>query len=81
MQKIIKALAQSNITPKEIKDQAKRAFAKERLSINTRLTRVKKRLDDYHLQRVIGKGAFGEVRLAKCKETGMKMVIQIRLWR
>lgn len=63
------ALATSKISTKEVKDQAQRAYAQERLSVNTRLSRTKKNLSDYHLLRMIGKGAFGQVRLARCKET------------
>ena len=37
----------------------------------TRLQRIKDRLSNYELLGMIGKGAFGDVRLARMKDTGI----------
>jgi hypothetical protein len=36
------------------------------------------KLEDYELLDMIGKGAFGEVRLARCKGTGIYKLIQVK---
>ena len=41
-----------------------------------RLLRVKQRLQDFELLELIGRGAFGEVRLARCKATGEIVAIK-----
>jgi serine/threonine protein kinase len=38
--------------------------------------RVKQKLDDYELLDLIGRGAFGEVRLGRRKTTGRHLLIQ-----
>jgi serine/threonine kinase 38 len=73
-QKIMKALAQAPLPESEKKHVAERALTRE--ASNTRLMRVKQRLEDYELLEMIGKGAFGEVRLARCKATGEIVAIK-----
>lgn len=73
-QKIMKALAQAPLPEAEKKHVAERALTRE--ASNTRLMRVKQRLEDYELLEMIGRGAFGEVRLARCKATGEIVAIK-----
>ena len=65
----MKALAQAPIPQSQKKAVAEKAFSKE--ASQTRLLRLRDRLSNYELMEMIGKGAFGDVRLAKTKETSI----------
>ena len=48
-------------------------------SMRLRSMRRKMRLSDFEMLRIIGRGAFGEVRLVKYKETGEVFAMKIML--
>lgn len=73
----MKALSQMPLPESEKKAVAEKALARESSCI--RLQRIKMKLEDYELLDMIGKGAFGEVRLARCKGTGIYNLTQAKL--
>lgn len=70
----MKALEQAPLPDAQKRSVAERALSRE--ASNTRLLRVRQRLEDYELLEIIGRGAFGEVRLSRCKATGEVVAIK-----
>jgi serine/threonine kinase 38 len=66
--RVMKALAQVPLPTTQKKAVAKQVLARE--ASQTRLLRIKDRLANYELLGMIGKGAFGDVRLARVRESG-----------
>ena len=64
-QKVMKALAQVPLPQAQKQAVVQKAFIQE--ASQTRMLRIKDRLTNYELMGMIGKGAFGDVRLAKLK--------------
>lgn len=67
-ERIMKALADAPIPQAQKKSVAKKALEKETSEI--RLLRARDRLGNYELLGMIGKGAFGDVRLGRTKAEG-----------
>ncbi len=70
----MKALDQIPISKNEKKVVVEKVLNRE--SSQIRRMRVKDKLTNYELLSMIGKGAFGDVRLAKLRETGIDSSIQ-----
>ena len=65
----MKALAQAPLHQTQKKEVVQKMLGRE--ASQARLSRMKDKLSNYKLYQMIGKGAFGDVRLAKIKATGI----------
>lgn len=75
-QKILKILKQTPLPEQQKKDVIDKASKRDASDI--RMQRIKQKLTSYELLEIIGKGAFGEVRLGRCKKSGKIKLIKVR---
>ena len=68
----MKALAQAPLPHAQKREVVQKMVGRE--ASESRLSRVRDKLSNYELLQMIGKGAFGDVRLARVKATGMAWV-------